>query len=621
MSLKKLKNHTSRNGFDLSKRNIFSAKVGELLPVYCKEVIPGDKFKINVKSFTRTMPVNTAAYTRIKEYYDWFFVPTNLLWNKFNTWVTQMTDNTQHADSLLSTMVLGSSHPYFTTDQVFDYLKAKDNLYKRYEDGGLSVGGNMFGFNEALLSAKLLHYLGYPNFNRSSLPLRETSTGQFAENVALNPFPLLAYQKIYSDYYRDSQWERADASSFNLDYMSGGGDLNIPINSASILPDLLNSENMFTLRYASWNKDLFMGVKPNSQFGDAASVMLSTSDGGWPSPIADSTSRWNTMNDANINQDTQIYARMNGDITTYSNNSPVNQFFASVEEVNQFRRNIGLPQYNADDVTQSVVGVFSILALRQAEALQKWKEITQSQQQDYKSQIEAHFGVSLSDAYSERCHYVDGFSDVIDINEVVNTNLVNGDVQQIADIAGKGVGVNDGYTSFSSDVHGYLMCIYHAVPLLDYALETRIPRQMQKTQVTDYAIPELDKTGMVSVPFVEMSNDSELNDGRLIGYAPRYYDYKTDVDEIHGSALNKNSAWVAPFNDEYLKMLLFPNGDASQALNPITYKFFKVNPSVLDPVFAGPTQSDSSVDSDQLLTNCSFDVKAVRNLDYDGLPY
>ena len=111
MSLKKLKNNTSRNGFDLSKRNIFSAKVGELLPVYCKEIIPGDKFKINVKSFTRTMPVNTAAYTRIKEYYDWFFVPTNLLWNKFNTWVTQMTDNTQHADSLLSTMVLGSSHP------------------------------------------------------------------------------------------------------------------------------------------------------------------------------------------------------------------------------------------------------------------------------------------------------------------------------------------------------------------------------------------------------------------------------------------------------------------------------------------------------------------------------
>jgi hypothetical protein len=38
---------------------------------------------------------------------------------------------------------------------------------------------------------------------------------------------------------------------------------------------------------------------------------------------------------------------------------------------------------------------FSVLALRQAEALQKWKEITQSVDTNYRDQIKAHFGVNV----------------------------------------------------------------------------------------------------------------------------------------------------------------------------------------------------------------------------------
>ena len=31
-------------------------------------------------------------------------------------------------------------------------------------------------------------------------------------------------------------------------------------------------DNLFSLRYCNWNKDLFMGILPNSQFGDIAVV-------------------------------------------------------------------------------------------------------------------------------------------------------------------------------------------------------------------------------------------------------------------------------------------------------------------------------------------------------------
>lgn len=585
MSQLKLKNNTSRNAFDLSRKNAFTAKIGELLPVACIECIPGDKIKGRVQHFTRTMPVNTAAYTRIREYYDWFFVPTNLLWNKFNTFVTQMVDNNQHATSITGSQVLTSQHPYFTTNQVASYINAMSGT------GGDTY--NIFNFNRAQLSAKLLHYLGYGDFTASA----SGTTQSFRTNANLNPFPLLAYQKIYQDYFRNSQWEEAYAPAFNIDYISGSADsLNIPISS--LTSQSRSIENMFDLRYTNWNKDKFMGLLPNAQYGDSASIVGSAS-----ASVQSALQITPAFASQTITQ---------GDSLLVSSSSPLGNY-VSASGVNL---NMNFSSSVIDSIVKSLGG-FSILALRQAEALQRWKEITQSQQQDYKNQIEAHFGVSMSDAYSERCKYVDGSVSNLDISEVTNTNLADG---AAADIAGKGVGVGDGSFNFSSDVHGYLMCIYHAVPLLDYALDG-VNRMNLKTLVTDYAIPEFDKTGMVQVPLIELTNSSNnpTFTADLLGYAPRYYDYKTAVDEVHGAFFNGSddlTNWVAPVDSSYItKYVEAMHGDGTS----ISYQWFKVNPAILNPLFA--QNVDSTVNTDQLLINSSFEITAARNLDRNGLPY
>lgn len=591
MSQLKLKNNTSRNAFDLSRKNAFTAKIGELLPVACIECIPGDKIKGRVQHFTRTMPVNTAAYTRIREYYDWFFVPTNLLWNKFNTFVTQMVDNNQHATSITGSQVLTSQHPYFTTNQVAYYLQYLGGVSDEYTY-------NIFNYNRAKLSAKLLHYLGYGDFSDSA----DGVVQSFRTNANLNPFPLLAYQKIYQDYFRNSQWEEAYAPAFNIDYISGSADsLNIPIST--LASQSRNIENMFDLRYCNWNKDKFMGLLPNAQYGDAASIIDTDVNG-------------NAFINFLVSASDGSSVAAGNELITLQTNTIGDVPVASVYAGNQtyLKQAISKSQLS---VLKEAMGGFSILALRQAEALQKWKEITQSQQQDYKNQIEAHFGVSMSDAYSERCKYVDGSVSNLDISEVTNTNLADG---AAADIAGKGVGVGDGSFNFSSDVHGYLMCIYHAVPLLDYALDG-VNRMNLKTLVTDYAIPEFDKTGMVQVPLIELTNSSNnpTFTAELLGYAPRYYDYKTAIDEVHGAFFNGSddlTNWVAPVDSAYItKYIEAMHGDGSS----ISYQWFKVNPAVLNPLFA--QNVDSTVNTDQLLINSSFDITAVRNLDRNGLPY
>lgn len=573
MSLKSLRNKTSRNGFDLSFKKNFTAKAGELLPVMVKEVLPGDSFKIDLKSFTRTQPVNTAAFARIREYYDFFFVPYDLLWNKANTALTQMYDNPQHAVSLDPTQnfVLSGEMPYVTCSDIASYL------YAVYSGSNGSVKENYFGYLRGDLSVKLLEYLGYGNFGPyvSGNGVQWESSPMMAD-LNLNIFGLLAYQKIYADFFRDSQWERISPSTFNVDYLSGD---NMKIDFSSV--NFINNYNFFDLRYCNWQKDLFHGVLPRQQYGDVATVNF-TPEGS----------------------------------LTFSN---MRQTPVTTPEM--------MKSFASTDVTLNVPGsdngfAFSILALRQAEFLQKWKEITQSGNKDYKDQIEKHWGVSAGDTVSEMCTYLGGISSSLDINEVVNTNITG---DNTADIAGKGTGVSGGSINFNAGgKYGLIMCIYHCLPMLDYTTDFVDPAFM-KVNVTDYAIPEFDRVGMQAVPLVQMMNPlKSVGDAPylVLGYAPRYIDYKTSFDVSVGAFKRDLKNWVISYGNQSLINQLGSKDSVNEpvpSLGDVNYTMFKVNPNSLNPLFA--VEVDSWINTDQFLCSSFFDIKVVRNLDTDGLPY
>ena len=540
MSIKSLRNKTSRNGFDLSTKRNFTAKAGELLPIWCKEVLPGDSFKINLKSFTRTQPINTAAFARMREYYDFFFVPYDLLWNKANTALTQMYDNPQHAVSLDSTkpFALNGDMPYTDCKSIADYVSKMSADVEQY------YGKNYFNYPRVDGTIKLLEYLGYGNF--SPFAKSSWSESPLMANLELNLFGLLGYQKIYADYYRDSQWEKISPSTFNVDYLAGD---NMKVDfSDTTLSSFKENYNFFDLRYCNWQKDLFHGVVPRQQYGDTAVVQTSDAVAGSPTE-------------------------------------------------------------------------FSILALRQAEFLQKWKEITQSGSKDYKDQIEKHWGVSAADGFSELSTYLGGIASSLDINEVVNSNITE---SFAADIAGKGTGTSNGYIDFQAGArYGMLFCIYHFLPLLDYTSDF-VNNSFMRINAADYAIPEFDRVGMEAVPLFKMFNPAVLGNSqyasKIIGYAPRYIDYKTDVDISMGAFKTTLKNWVISYgNQSILDQLGYEDFSVETPDFPVNYTMFKVNPNCLDTLFA--VNADSSINTDQFLCSTFFDVKAVRNLDTDGLPY
>lgn len=574
MSLKSIRNKPSRNGFDLSFKKNFTAKAGELLPVMVKEVLPGDTFKINLKAFTRTQPVNTAAFARIREYYDFFFVPYDLLWNKSNTVLTQMYDNPQHSVSLDPTknFVLNGEMPYCSSSQISQYI-----YYLNNDTSLTNYKTNYFGYNRTSCSVKLLEYLGYGNFE----PYLSNSweSAPLMANLNQNIFGLLAYQKIYSDFYRDSQWERISPSTFNVDYMDGS---NMNLDGTLGIPFYQNY-NFFDLRYCNWQKDLFHGVLPHQQYGETSVA--------------------------------SITPNVTGKITLSK--------FTTVGSSPAVASGIATKNLPAFDT----VGDLSILVLRQAEFLQKWKEITLSGNKDYKDQLEKHWGVSVGDGFSELCTYLGGVSSSIDINEVVNTNITG---SAAADIAGKGVGVANGEINFNSNGrYGLIMCIYHCLPLLDYTTDMLDPAFL-KVNSTDYAIPEFDRVGMQSMPLVQLMNPLQSfadASGLVLGYVPRYIDYKTSVDQSVGGFKRTLNSWVISYGNESVKNQVTLPADAPPvepsepvpSVAPMNFTFFKVNPNCLNPIFA--VETDSNMSTDQFLCSSFFDVKVVRNLDTDGLPY
>lgn len=583
MSLKSLRNKTSRNGFDLSSKRNFTAKAGELLPVKVWEVLPGDTFKFDLKSFTRTQPLNTAAFARMREYYDFYFVPYDLLWNKANTALTQMYDNPQHAldSSPLKVVKLDGSMPFTRLSDISRYLNSLAS-----DSTTVTNKANYFGYNRALCSAKLMECLGYGNL----FYYAESANNTFAkkslrQNLDVSLFNLLAYQKIYADYYRDSQWERVSPSCFNVDYMpysTGSSGMMLSFNYS----DFYENYSMFDLRYCNWQKDLFHGVVPNQQYGDVASVSMNA-------PV--------TAGGAAISNFAVMNTSTSSAVRAVSGSIAANQPFVTNPE-------------------------FSILVLRQAEFLQKWKEITLSGNKDYKEQVEKHWNVSPGDGFSEMCTYLGGISSSLDINEVVNNNITGNNA---ADIAGKGTGVSNGVINFTSQGrYGVVMCIYHCLPLIDYTTDFVSP-SVTRVNAADFAIPEFDRVGMQTVPLSYITNGpSSVISSSIpveVGYAPRYIDYKTDIDTSIGAFKRSLKNWVISYDNQSLSNQFgFDVGTPEIPVpNPANsnwnYTLFKVNPNSLNSLFA--VEVDSSVDTDQFLCSTFFDVKVVRNLDTDGLPY
>lgn len=558
-SKQKSKANLQRNAFDLSYSNKFTASPGMLLPCYVQEVNPNEHFVISPQSFLRTMPLNTASFVRGKQNIEFYFVPYRLLCRQFPQFVV----GTEYKLSSLSALNdYKGNLPSFDLSVVIDSLVQSFKLSSTATD----ICGQRLDFG----AIRLLDLLGYGVNIPTIRALSKNSDLSFSKTLDCNPLRLLAYQKIYYDFYRNPMYELNNPDSYNVDD-SFGASLTEPTFDDYITPP----NARFALRYRNWKKDYFNCVSPYFQGADWLSTVTQV-----PSFSGYSSSTSNPM-----------------------------MPFSSLSEHAAQSYLIG-----SNNVSKNL---FSISNLRSAFALDKLYRLSiAAGDGDYGSQIRAHYGF---DVPYDNCKssFLGGISEPISISEVITTATTS--EAPTGDICGKGLSANSGQRIvFDSKEHGVIMGIFSVVPEADYNA-CGVDKFNMKLNREDYFQPEFADLGLAPLSLYEYSYcdpSHPANKNDTLGYVPRYIEYKTRVDYVHGEFESFTEA-SSPTNG-FLSSWTAPRQTQLNSSLKATNAFFKIRPNIWNNI-ANVTYTGKESE-DIFIVDFRANVQAVRPMSVSGLP-
>ena len=191
------------SAFDLSREQKLTCRMGELVPTYLEEVLPGDQFRVKTESLVRFAPMLAPIMHRVDVFMHYFFIPNRILWNDWENFITGDRDVPAPGQTNLLTEL---KVPTYNVNS--NVANAKPN-------------------NIATDERKLADYLG--------LPVNNIGDG-ITQNLYVSQLPFRAYQQVYNDYYRDQNFED------EVDYTS-------VVNYAK-------------LRYRKYEKDYFTSALP-----------------------------------------------------------------------------------------------------------------------------------------------------------------------------------------------------------------------------------------------------------------------------------------------------------------------------------------------------------------------
>lgn len=678
LGMHRLKNKVNRNAFDLTHRHMFTAQVGELLPVFSQWVNPNETFKIGYNGKTRTASLNTDAFTRIRENIQYYFVPFQSLWKYFEQQVNNMTKGdagqniSKFASSSSEASKITTSMPYISYVDLAAWLKLMYDHACEALNAYLSsissievssaVEFKAFCFSHSQYAdvfvcdgyrlcraAKLLMSLGYGNFasvikydlyamavaygktvdsfdidmfKRSlwNLNFNSFETPSVVNSPNLSIFPLLAYHKICNDHYRNEKWQPFEPWTCNIDYLSPTDNM----NSKSFISDSTFTgfmTSILDLENSNLPIDYFTSVLPRAQYGDESAVPVGLDKADATIKTSDplDPKKGFLFDSGSFNSNDNIQ-RPNTPPTTFSRET----FAQTPVSYVTGAKLVGLH----GDLSVSSSGL-KISALRSATALQKYKEIQNSNDPDFSLQVLAHFGIKPK-VDSRMSVFIGGDDKTLSINPQVNTNFLDGGEPEIKAI---GVGDLSAGCKFTSSTYGIIIGIYRAVPQLDYS-HIGIDRNLFKTDASDFPIPELDSVGMqtqyrceLSAPYIGVcsqlepfeTTSSNIDMAVTYGYAPRYAELKSARDYFEGGFCGAYSSWVSGYDSAFLAAWRRNNGSASTEQYFGIDDLFKCRPSMLYPLFVN--QWSGTVNDDKLLIGSVNSCVAVRPFSMYGLPY
>ena len=491
--------------FNLSYENKLSFDMGDLVPIYVENVVPGDRFRVNSEVFLRFAPMLAPIMHRVNCFVHYFFVPYRLIWDDWKEFITGGED--------------GLSQPVFPRFPMYSSL---------------------------VNNGSLADFLGY-NFADPSGLSDSWSTGEYSL------MPLRAYQMIYNEYYRDQnltpevQISKASGSGSSDDVVMSGTDYNTRLEALTAL---------CTLRKRAWEKDYFTSSLPFLQRGVAAQIPFGNPliKGEGIAKVYKCTSTDNQVAFSSSASSDDLDFDPNQLKSNYVINSQGNVINSGTRAALAQQgtlAGINLNGTHAVTTKDIAAGLYidglaapTINELRLSNHIQKWLELNARVGSRYIEQILGHYGVRVPDYRLDRPEYLGGGKSAVQISEVLQTSATD-DVSPQGNMSGHGysVGASNKF-KYTFDEHGIVLGICSVLPRTAYY--QGISRFLKKFDKFDHYFPEFAHLSEQAVKEEEIYNEwndpQGLNDGDF-GYQERFAEYKYRGGEVHGDFRSSLDFW------------------------------------------------------------------------------
>ena len=498
----------SRSTFRRDHSVKLSYNVGDIIPFYVDEVLPGDTFQLKTSMVSRMQTLLTPMMDNLYIDTYFFFVPNRIVWQH---WKELMGENTESA--WIPTVEY--SVPQITAPV-----------------GGWNIG-------------TIADYFGIP-------------TG--IDNLSVNALPFRAYALIMNEWFRDENLSDPLDIPVNDATVTG-------VNTGNYITDVAKGGLPFK---AAKFHDYFTSCLPSPQKGPDVTIPVAGSTNMPVMTLADLVPDPGTnplsfvpytatlRNSNNENPQDVIVSRLagftSGNYSGTFNASKVNMPLYGISDTYSGSAQPIIPN-NLWAVNDGAVSAATINQLRMAFQIQKLYEKDARGGTRYIEVLKSHFGVTSPDARLQRPEYLGGNRIPVNINQVVQSSGTQPDGTPLGDTAAFSV-TTDVHGDFIKSFveHGFILGLM--VARYDHTYQQGLERFWSRKDRFDYYWPVFANIGEQAVLNKEIFATGQATDNEVFGYQEAWADYRYKPSRVCGEMRSKaqTSLDVWHLADDYSKL-------------------------------------------------------------------
>lgn len=464
-----------RSRFERNSDVKFSFNVGDLVPFYVDEVLPGDTFSIDTSKVVRMQPLVAPIMDNLYLDTYWFFVPNRLVWDH---WKEFCGENTQSK---------------WIPSVEYTIPKIRGVVSSVFTDSSVDAASWKPG--------DIADYMG--------IPVCSSSVTNSSQSITVNALPFRGYALIWNEFFRDQNLQDPIPVP-TADYSSMSNSFNRNDDS---LEDLIPC-GVGILKACKYH-DYFTSCLPSPQRGPDVALPLSGL-----APVI-----------TGANQGASVGG--NGAISfRYANGSNAgflsqntNLYLSSTPDPDK-----GLVPNNLyAQLGSSALG--TINELRLAFQMQRIYEKDARGGTRYTEILKNHFGVTSPDSRLQRPEYLGGSRVPININQVVQTSSTSNTPQGNAAAFSVTADVHSDFTK-SFVEHGYIFGL--CVARYDHTYQQGLERMWTRSDRFDFYWPSLANIGEQPVYCREIFANGSDQDDTVFGYQEAWAEYRYKPNRVAG---------------------------------------------------------------------------------------